>query len=404
MAQEYNLGNVRGPQGIPGPDGQRGGDGPQGPAGEAATVRIGTVTTGAPGSEAQVENVGNETAAVFNMVIPRGEAGPQGNQGQAGPQGAPGPKGSDGAPGAVGPAGPDGKQGPPGEKGERGESGPAGAAGPAGPRGVDGKSAYTAATEAGYVGDEPTFNGSMASMPAHISDNEKHITGQERNAWNGKVDAVAGKGLSTNDYTSTEKNKLAGVAANANNYAHPSTHPASMITDLPNSLNFGASNGVNGLWDRATTTPTGTQAIRYNGYFRATRVQGVYYSDSADYAEAYNVEGPVRPGDLVMIGPDGALTRNVVRGNPRVLGIVSTDPATLIGAEEGCEVPIAMAGRVPVRVVGGVLPGDYLMGAATPGALQLAPPDAPRGAIVGQALESKTDSGEGLVLALVVRL
>lgn len=38
-----------------------------------------------------------------------------------------------------------------------------------------------------------------------------------------KVDKVSGKGLSTNDYTTTEKNKLAGIEANANNYVHPTT-------------------------------------------------------------------------------------------------------------------------------------------------------------------------------------
>ena len=36
-----------------------------------------------------------------------------------------------------------------------------------------------------------------------------------------KVDKIAGKGLSTNDYTTTEKNKLGGIASNANNYSHP---------------------------------------------------------------------------------------------------------------------------------------------------------------------------------------
>mgnify|MGYP006908920357 CR=1 FL=1 len=30
-----------------------------------------------------------------------------------------------------------------------------------------------------------------------------------------KVDKVSGKGLSTNDYTTTEKNKLAGIASGA---------------------------------------------------------------------------------------------------------------------------------------------------------------------------------------------
>ena len=39
----------------------------------------------------------------------------------------------------------------------------------------------------------------------------------------GKVDKVDGKGLSTNDYTTAEKNKLGGIAANANNYSHPTS-------------------------------------------------------------------------------------------------------------------------------------------------------------------------------------
>lgn len=42
-----------------------------------------------------------------------------------------------------------------------------------------------------------------------------------------KVDKVSGKGLSTNDYTTVEKNKLAGL----NNYTHPSTHDASVIVE-----------------------------------------------------------------------------------------------------------------------------------------------------------------------------
>jgi len=45
-----------------------------------------------------------------------------------------------------------------------------------------------------------------------------------------KVDKVAGKQLSTEDYTTAEKTKLAGVAAGANAYVHPANHPASVIT------------------------------------------------------------------------------------------------------------------------------------------------------------------------------
>lgn len=46
-----------------------------GPQGDAATVEVGTVTTGAAGSPASVENVGTPGAAVFNFTIPAGEDG-----------------------------------------------------------------------------------------------------------------------------------------------------------------------------------------------------------------------------------------------------------------------------------------------------------------------------------------
>ncbi|MDC4242444.1 hypothetical protein NE398_20135 [Clostridium tertium] len=49
-----------------------------------------------------------------------------------------------------------------------------------------------------------------------------------------KVDKVEGKQLSTEDYTTLEKNKLAGIEERANNYIHPSTHNASIITEDTN--------------------------------------------------------------------------------------------------------------------------------------------------------------------------
>jgi hypothetical protein len=43
-----------------------------------------------------------------------------------------------------------------------------------------------------------------------------------------KVEKAAGKDLSTNDYTTEEKNKLAGIETGANNYVHPEgTNPHS---------------------------------------------------------------------------------------------------------------------------------------------------------------------------------
>ena len=91
-----------------------GGVGPTGTAGAAASVAVGTVTTGAPGSSASVVNGGTSSAAVLNFTIPAGAAGAQGPAGATGPQGPQGLKGDTGATGAQGPAGATGPQGPAG--------------------------------------------------------------------------------------------------------------------------------------------------------------------------------------------------------------------------------------------------------------------------------------------------
>lgn len=84
-----------------------GNNGIPGPPGPAATIEVGTVSTGDAGSSASVINSGSSSAAVFDFIIPRGNdgigiQGPPGPQGQSiqgpqgiqGIQGIPGPKGS----------------------------------------------------------------------------------------------------------------------------------------------------------------------------------------------------------------------------------------------------------------------------------------------------------------------
>ena len=56
----------------------QGAKGDKGDPGAAATVSVGTVSTGAPGSNAEVTNSGTESAAVFNFTIPRGNDGASG--------------------------------------------------------------------------------------------------------------------------------------------------------------------------------------------------------------------------------------------------------------------------------------------------------------------------------------
>ena len=69
--------DTKGDQGEPGKDSTV--PGPQGPAG---TIEIGNTTTGDPGTDAEVINVGTNTAAVLEFTIPKGEKGDPGSGGE----------------------------------------------------------------------------------------------------------------------------------------------------------------------------------------------------------------------------------------------------------------------------------------------------------------------------------
>lgn len=58
---------------------------------------------------------------------------------------------------------------------------------------------------------------------AEVNEAIEGVEGRTTSALALKVDKVDGKQLSTNDYTTSEKNKLQGIATNANNYTHPTT-------------------------------------------------------------------------------------------------------------------------------------------------------------------------------------
>lgn len=58
---------------------------------------------------------------------------------------------------------------------------------------------------------------------AEVNEAIEGVEGRTTSALALKVDKVDGKQLSTNDYTTSERSKLQGIAANANNYTHPTT-------------------------------------------------------------------------------------------------------------------------------------------------------------------------------------
>ena len=70
---------IQGIQGETGPQGEQGIQGETGPQGDAATIAVGTVTTGAPADPVVVTNVGTSGAAIFDFTIPKGETGDIGN-------------------------------------------------------------------------------------------------------------------------------------------------------------------------------------------------------------------------------------------------------------------------------------------------------------------------------------
>lgn len=75
------LASLVGATGATGPQGPTGATGANGNDGAAATIAVGTVTTGAAGSSAIITNVGTSSAAVFDFTIPRGDTGASGSGG-----------------------------------------------------------------------------------------------------------------------------------------------------------------------------------------------------------------------------------------------------------------------------------------------------------------------------------
>ena len=94
---------------------------------------------------------------------------------------------------------------------------------------------YTDTKISQLINGAPEALDTLKELADALGDNEDAIA-VITNSLANKVDKVAGKGLSTNDFTTTLKNKLDGIETGANKYVHPSSHPISMITGLQDAL------------------------------------------------------------------------------------------------------------------------------------------------------------------------
>jgi len=139
----------------------------------------------------------------------------------------------------------------------------------------------------------------------------------------------------------------------------------------------------------------------YASVFDGTATSAQY----ADLAENYLADAEYEAGTVLIFGGDNEITTTNTKGNARVAGVVSTNPAHLMNSNlEGEYVTaIALQGRVPCKVLGRVAKGDMLVTSAIPGyAIVNNSPGV--GQVIGKAVGDKDDDGKGTVEVVVGRV
>jgi hypothetical protein len=124
----------------------------------------------------------------------------------------------------------------------------------------------------------------------------------------------------------------------------------------------------------------------------------------ADVAERFEIDSPCPPGTVVEIGGIKEVTAVGEELSENILGVISTNAAYLMNSEAGTNIthpPIAVSGRVPVRVIGKVKKGDRLVSAGNGLARSGARTEISPWNVIGRALTSKTTDGEGIIEATV---
>ena len=149
------------------------------------------------------------------------------------------------------------------------------------------------------------------------------------------------------------------------------------------------------------TTGNDTNALNPNAF----KLRGISVeAEFADVAEIYVGDASYEAGTLVALGGVAEVTQTTEFGDTNIFGIVSTRPAYLMNAKQKREknaLPIAVAGRLPVKVKGEVKRGNRLVASDVPGVAQAAPADVAAWAIIGRSLGDFTGTGIGKVEAVI---
>jgi hypothetical protein len=137
-----------------------------------------------------------------------------------------------------------------------------------------------------------------------------------------------------------------------------------------------------------------------NGTISGNQINANY----ADVAERFAADADYDAGTVVELGGSAEITRVGDDLSEKVFGVISTRAAYLMNSAAGTNTthpPVAMTGRVPVKVVGLVAKGDRLVSAGNGQARAAQAGEATAFNVIGRSLENKTDLGAGTVEAIV---
>jgi len=124
----------------------------------------------------------------------------------------------------------------------------------------------------------------------------------------------------------------------------------------------------------------------------------------ADLAERFEADAYYDAGTVVELGGDKEITSVRYELSDDIFGVISDSAAYLMNSGAGDDTthpPVAMTGRVPVKVTGIVKKGDRLVSAGNGIARAAKAGEATAFNVIGRALENKTTTTIGTVLAIV---
>ena len=145
------------------------------------------------------------------------------------------------------------------------------------------------------------------------------------------------------------------------------------------------------------TYDLGSSALNWGTLYATTGSLVAVNAEYADLAERYESDNPYSAGTVVKIGGNKEIT--IANSNDEVFGVISTDPAVLMNKSAGSDIthpPVALIGRVPVRVKGKVSKGQKLI-VGEAGVAVAASGTVDRDIVIGKALADKYTEEESLI-------